>query len=192
MLYVGWPLIIHNVNCDNALRSHANLLPYICMSRVLCWVVQVKYSSKKLDFSLRVNQCKFEQQRLLTSWSAWRHSRPDAIHRAPCTNPRPTGYRGIVHFSRVYCLRRFWLTSNALLWTTLWLGPSCRIFLAATEWSHIAAINTSGEESNFVIIWAPYKCFSPIFGPIRQSNIFSVFIAYVIHKFNTYLGKFCL
>ena len=31
----------------------------------------------------------------------------------------------------------------------------------------------------------------PIWGPIRKSNIFSVFAVYVIHKFNTYLGTFC-
>ena len=42
------------------------------------------------------------------------------------------------------------------------------------------------------IFLSPFEhCIRPNLGPVRKSNIFSVFAVYVTHKFITYFGIFC-
>ena len=48
----------------------------------------------------------------------------------------------------------------------------------------------STRERNYIL--SPFEHrIRPILGPIRKSNIFSVFAVYVTYKFNTYFGIFC-
>ena len=57
---------------------------------------------------------------------------------------------------------------------------------------NVSTVLITAARSTVTRLLSPFKHrISPNLGPIRKSNIFSVFAVYVMHKFNTYLGTFC-